>query len=582
MKYTAYIFKALFAIPVAASLTFSACSDTWNEHYNPEAQNQISGESLWATIESNPNLSNFASVLKAAGYDKSLASAQSFSVFAPVNSVLSAEEAQNLINTYNTEKAAGTKDDENTTIKEFVQNHIALYNHSVSSESKDSLVMMNGKYQILTSGTFANKGLLTSNTACANGVLYTLDGQATYSPNVFEYLGKDADLDSVANFLYYFNKYEFDAANSVPGEIVDGKTVYLDSVTNLVNSEMKSHLGPINSEDSSYWVVAPTNDVWNKYVPEYENYFVYDETVNKRDSIQWANARFQMLTGTVFNRTYNPDNAIQDSVVSTNAVRYSRRLIAYGSYDLKYYQYDKPYASDGIFNGAVVTDCSNGKVLKNSTWNFKPTDTYYQTIIVEGENTNRLDSIETDGTKDQKALGSSSVVNVSSSNPFYGQLGSNSYIEITPSGNSNIKSYFSLPDMLSNIGYDIYVVTAPALAGDTLATATQRLPTKFVVYFRTSQKDGTVPQRDTQWTRLDGKDNNSSQSKSTFTTTADAVDTFKVGNNIKIPYTTYGLSSSPKTELIFYGRPTAREVSSGQFNRILRIDKIIVKPHEDD
>ena len=94
--------------------------------------------------------------------------------------------------------------------------------------------MMNGKYMPLSSNTFGGSEMSLCKTV-GNGVLYTLGNRVGYSPNVFEYLEKDNDIDSVAGFLYSFNKYEFQPSLSVPGDIIDGKTHYLDSVTTLEN-----------------------------------------------------------------------------------------------------------------------------------------------------------------------------------------------------------------------------------------------------------------------------------------------------------------------------------------------------------
>lgn len=589
MNHTTHIFKALLAIPLATALTFTACSD-WDDHYDKAGQDQtlISGQSLWETINGNPELSNFASVVKAAGYDRSLAGAQAFSVFAPVNSDFSAEEAQALINTYNTEKAANTRDNDNTTIKEFLQNHIALYNHSVSPETNDSIVMMNGKYQKLTSSTFGDKSLLSVNQACANGILYTINGEATYYPNVFEYLSKDSELDSVAAFLNSFNVYVFDAASSVPGEIVDGKTQYLDSVVNLENDEMHQYLSYIDSEDSSFWFVAPTNDVWNTLVPQYEKYFQYDNSIEQedRDSLTWANARFSLIGGSSFSRTKNTDASIRDSAMSTRAVSYTQRKSAYGSYDLKYYQYDQPFASGGVFYGTTNTECSNGQVMKASQWNFTPEQTFLQTIIVEGEDGDRQDSV-----RQQTTNYPLTTHNVLTSNPYYNQISDHSYTEISPKSNSDIAAYFSLPNLLSNVGYDIYVTTVPALAGDTLASDFDRRPTKFRVYLRISNADGQmggdvtnrVPRN--TWTVLDGKDNTTSRSDAYFETTKDEVNTFKIANNVTVPYTTYRAGVSPRVELVFenaFRRTNEVNEQTGTYNRILRIDRIVVTPHQEE
>lgn len=86
---------------------------------------------------------------------------------------------------------------------------------------------------------------------------------------------------------------------------------------------------------------------------------------------------------------------------------------------------------------------------------------------------------------------------------------------------------------------------------------------------------------ESNWTLLDGKDNNSSLSQAVWTTTADKVNVFKIADNITVPYTTYGTGKAPKVELVFQTTPLNSEVNRRKtFNRILRIDEIIVVPHE--
>lgn len=551
--------KTLGAVLVALALV--GCSDDWNEHYDVPSNAQ---GTLWEAISSNPELSNFASVIKACGYDGTLAGKQMFTVFAPTNANFSSDEANALIAAYQQEKSANIKDKDNSTIKEFLQNHIALYNYSVSSVSNDSIVMMNGKYQRLTSQTFGGEKIVSLNKPYGNGVLFALDRKVNYFPNIFEYLRKDADLDSVANFLYSYNKYEFDETASVPGDIVNGKTVYLDSVVNLRN-ELFWNLGSINNEDSTYWMVVPANDVWKAHIDEYRKYFQYDASVNKRDSLTNANAALALLRGTVFSRTQNTDAVIQDSAMSVNAVSYLSRPYVYGSYGDKYYQYDKPFAAGGVFNGTVNVMASNGRVLKTSDWHIDKTQTFFQTIRAEGESAERLDSVERLSTEAPLTL-----VSVQSKNPFYGKLSKNAFATIRPTGaSSNTMAVFNIPNLLSNIGYDIYIVTAPALAGDTLASATDRLPTRFRVRMSYSDENGTpIPSRN--WVTL----------QSTVQTTADAVDTFKVGSNVMVPFCSIG-TTSPLVKIILDTRVSNAQVRSGQFNRILRLDCIVFKPHED-
>lgn len=571
MKRIIHYRKICLVLSVAA-MAITSCSDEWDNHYQPSA---LTGErNLWTTIESHPELSNFASVVKAVGYDRALNGSQTFSVFAPVNNVLSIEQAQSLITAYQMEKAAGKRDNENSAVKEFIQNYIMLYSRSASSVTNDSLMMMNGKYQTFTSSAFAGKQLLTSNVACSNGVLYTVDGLAQYFPNIFEYLGKDKEIDSLANFVYAFNRYRFDASKSVPGDIVNGKTQYLDSVITLRNELLENYLAPVNSEDSSYWMVVPTNEVWQQLVPQYERYFQYDESVGgRRDSLTWLQARLALIRGTVFSRTRNTDAVIQDSALSTEAVSYRMRKFLWGSYDDKYYQYSHPLEESGVFNGTTNVQCSNGQVMKAKEWHISPQQTFLRKITAEGENSARLDSVDQSSTTYP-----ATTYRVATSNAFYGKVGNNAYVELSPVSRTNITAYFSLPNLLSNVGYDIYVVTTPAIAGDENASDMARLPTKFRVFLRHQSADGILPSLQRDWITLDGNHNLSAV---TWETTKDKIDTFKIASNIKVPYTTYAIGQAAKVELVFNTTPTTRQVNNGIYNRILRIDRIIVIPHED-
>ena len=191
-----YKYNKVLGLAIAA-LTFAACTDTWDDHYEGTATGaNMNKGSLWEAIESRPaELSNFASVIKATGFDRDLAGAQVFTVFAPTNNSFTEAQAQALIAQYEKEKATGTRDEDNTVVKEFIRNHVALYNHSVAANNGDSLiVMMNGKYLSIDTAKIGDAPFDSSNGIYSNGVLFTLKKTTTYNPNVFEYVGKDADL----------------------------------------------------------------------------------------------------------------------------------------------------------------------------------------------------------------------------------------------------------------------------------------------------------------------------------------------------------------------------------------------------
>ncbi|MBQ8486336.1 MAG: fasciclin domain-containing protein [Prevotella sp.] len=577
------ITAGLLCCGIATVLT--ACSDTWDDHYEGTAMGgsaAVQEGTLWQAIQQNGQLSNFARVVQACGYDKALNGSQVFTVFAPTNEQFAADEADALISQYNAEKSM-VSDDDNTVIKEFLQNHIALYNYSVSPKSNDTITLMNGKYAVLTATQLDNAPLSSTNQLYDNGVLFTVSGKVDYFPNVFEYLRKDADLDSLSSFFYNSRYYrrEFQEDKSVAGSIVDGKTVFLDSVYAQVNDLFDYEFlnAKLNKEDSTYLMVAPTNQVWQKLIEAYEPCFNYDDKENNRDSLAYTNARLAIVQGTVFSRTVNTDAALGDSAMSTNAVQPLLRNSKWGNSAYHYYQFgdgtgyslQKPLQSGGVLYGSQPVVCSNGEVLKadGGNWNFNPLNTFYRPIIIEAEGQGSIKSVSkkfdsTTGEAVEAIL--PKVRSVSSENSFYGLLGSNAFVEFSPLYSQNDSVTFNIREVLSNIGYDIYLVMAPALANDSNATATERLPLKLNCTLTYNLQDGS------------SKDE---VIASGLVTTPDQVDYLLLTDDFKFPCSSYGLGSESDAKVTLRVDTNVRpsEYKLGTYTRTLRIDRIMLIPH---
>ncbi len=528
----------------------SSCKDDWNNHYETS---EVSGATLWQTISTNAQLTQFARVVKACNYDRVLDGSQTYTVFAPTDAKLTSAVADSLINVFQQQEAQGVRKNDNTVIHQFLQNHISLYKHPVSSLTNDSIEMMNSKYQVLTNSMIGNRALSSTNALCNNGLLFTIDGRLDYFPNVFEYLGHDSELDSVYQFLKKYNVYEFDEASSTPGEIVNGKTEYLDSVTTLQNA-MFDKFGKINSEDSTYWFLCPTNSEWDRLVTEYEPYFNYPNSVAKRDSLVYASVRQAIIGGAFFSRTVNPDKAFLDSAVSTQAAsRMVRELLGIND---SCYIYYKPFDTHGIFHGAEHLTCSNGYVLKTNNFSISKYHTFAQTVKVEAEEIITQDTI-------LNAIDPLIVREVTSDNPFYGQVSGNSYVEVVPnSPTAKVSVSFKIPNLLSAMKYDIYAVMVPATAYDTLAVEETTKPNIVRSVLRTTDQNGKVNQR-----RFN---------KNLYTNPA-AVDTLLMASDILVPTCSAGLSDAlVKFEIASNVQTTQTATNS----LTLRIDCILFKPHE--
>ncbi len=553
MKYN----KITSAVMVLSLGLACSCTDEWDNHYGNSSSEE--GGSLWQTIKNDGELNNFAAVIEATGYKAALDGSQVFTVFAPTDSQFSEAQRDSVISLYREQVAAGVSEKRNAAVKEFVKNHIALYNYSVSSLTSDSIVMMNGKYGMLKTGSFRDRSFVSSNVRAANGVLFKMSGISTYMPNVYEYLGRDAALDSLTSYIYGYSIEEFDATQSVPGEIVNGKTQYLDSVTVLRNKLLSSWIGAgIDEEDSTYWMMAPVNQVWDSLLTDYSNYYQYDDKVEGRDSLMYNYPRLAIVQGTVFSRTRNTDASMQDSAMSTNAVRYSLRRSVYGSYAKKYYQYDRPFDAGGVFDGVDEVACSNGKVLKANTWNINKASTFYREIVMEGESSYFLDSVYSISTREP------SYGYVATYNPYYNLVSNNYFAILAPSGNSNYKALLQVMNVLSNVPYDVYVVAVPAVAGDTLVSDDQRVPTKFRCTLSYHDKTG----KEVSYKSVDK-----------LTTDPTKVDSVYVGT-YTFPTCSYGLDEA-QVKLLIEGRVSNSEVNKRTHTKTLRVDCIVFKPHEE-
>ena len=554
-----------------APLLLTGCSDEWDDHYDSTSKGVLGG-TLWDAIQKDANLSNFASVVSACGYDKALGSSQVFTVFAPGNDVFSSEQAQALIAAYNTQKGV-VSDDENTTLKEFLQNHIALYNYSVSSKSNDSIVMMNGKYSILTPSGINGTAFTESNQHYQNGVLFKVGSPLKFFPNVFEYMRQDSELDSLASFFYNprFYRRVFQPDQSVPGGIVDGKTVYLDSVFTQQNELFEQDFleARLNREDSTYWMIAPTNRVWRELVEEYTPYFNYDKTVADSDSIVYTNTRMAIVKGTVFSRGINFDNMVRDSLMSTNSVYYyQNRHIKWGNDTLHYYQYMHPYASGGVLTDARVEPCSNGVMYVSDNWKINKLETFCQTRIIEAEKNGSIKEVLKQANQQGvlEEMATPRFRTVIPQNAFYGQVSGNSFVEFEPTTTTVQPGVtFNITDVLSNVGYDIYLVTAPALANDSNATAIQSLPTILNVYLGYHNKEGVKQEKELA---------------RQIETKGDVVNYMLLAEDFKFPVASYGLNEDePQVTLRLETNVRPRAVNVTH-TRTMRIDCIILKPHE--
>lgn len=366
-----------------ASLVITACTDVWEEHYQPNPELN-SDQTLWDVIDKDPELTAFAEFLHVTGYDTLLKKNRYYTVWAPTNDA----------EFFKTHSAADAKNDKalcDEYRKELVENHIADYGHVAGGklDEENLIKMLNGKYIHFdnASGGFTFKGiaLKESNLSAKNGVLHKIDGYADFTANIWEQLAKEESLSSLYGFLFKDYKREPNWSASVQGPMEDGKPVILDTAWQVTcpwfEKYSSRYLGNLNREDSSYTMFALTNKAWNEMFDMTKDYFVYAEDYKEGDSVQEALVKELMCSNLVFSDKVNKPYANNDSQLPYDT------LISNFNYGSTY----EPLTFGGdevkaLYKGATSLSLSNGTLNIVDEVNYNPLKCWHDTIRVEAEN----------------------------------------------------------------------------------------------------------------------------------------------------------------------------------------------------
>ncbi len=449
-----YMVCSLLPLAGGAGL-LASCSD-WDDHY--DAGQTGSNVTLFELMQQQPELSDFCQVLQQTkvfrmhrktnvSYAQLLGSGQAFTVIAPVNGSFNRDSLLRLVE---------TNQGDSVVEKYFVLNHISRSATSMKDEPQ-SLLMLNSKHITLADGAAQGVSLKQANMHAKNGVLHVANAQLPFNRSLYETLCDLPDLSAIGGFLRQYDEDYFDADNSVSIGLVEGVPVYIDSVI-IERNRMLQRIGLINAEDSTYWMVVPTQQGWQQAWDEVSQYFTYDAKVLKGDSIQqyWTNRA--LLDDAIFNMT--DQKSAQDSLVSVPWLSW-RNTWQVGK--PVYHIFRQPFAAGGILSGAERVECSNGVLYKVSKWPFDPRQTFFKDIWAEGEQT-WLITDESDCTYSARREVADSI-------------SENSYLQIVPAKNtSNWTLTYRLNNTLAG-DYDICVIVLPKTVAN--QNATNLLPCKF-------------------------------------------------------------------------------------------------------
>lgn len=519
----------------------SSCAD-WDDHYEGANAAEGSDMTLWQQLKANPQVSDFCQVLEqtkvfrmhkktSVSYADQLDAGQSFTVVAPVNGTFNRDSLLQLVQ---------SNQGDSIVEKFFVLNHLSRSTSSLK-DVEQSMLLLNSKHVTMKDGTIEGVAVVTANQHAKNGIMHVTQNPLPYEYNLYEGLCDRADMSGVGSYLRQYEQDYFDADASVSSGIVEGVPVYVDSVI-IERNRMLNSIGLINAEDSTYWVVAPSNEGWKRAWDEATQHFVYDETVLKRDSIQQYWTCRALLDDAVFNMT--DQTSVDDSLVSVPYLDWRKGWV---SGKPVYHVFQKPFAPGGILYGAESVKCSNGLLYKVDEWPFTPEQTYFKEIWSECESTWLITS-EKDCSYNARRVAADSI-------------SENAYLQIIPrTATSNWDMTFRVNNTLAG-DYDICAILLPK------SVSNQINPDLRPCRFR-----ATINYVDEK-----GREQSFNCNNVTFQSDPEKVDTIVLAESFHLPVCNYD-QSDIKVSVKLQCQILARE--STKYAREMYLDCIYLRPRK--
>lgn len=527
---------------MVAGLT--ACSD-WNDHYESAADGGAASGTLWEQMKSNPQLSDFCDVLEQTkvyrmhkktpvSYKDILSGGQAFTVLAPVNGTFNKDSLLQLVQTVIGDSAVE---------KGFVKNHITRSLASLTPTST-RLLMLNQKHLWMENGKVDEVPISVANTRTSNGIFHVLEHGLQYKHNLYELFCDYPSLSVIGDNLRHFNEDVFDPDASVSNGVIDGVPIYVDSVVNERNRLLDA-IGYLNAEDSTYLVVAPTKEGWNEAYYEASKYFQFDETIDKRDSLQQYYTMRALMEDAIFNMT--DQKSTHDSLISVPYIHTSK---TFEKGKKVYHVFNNPFEPGGIMYGSTPLQCSNGILYVTEKWPFDPTDTYFKDLYVEGEDTYLILDYKKCSYSNRTATGDS--------------ISNNKYLRITPlKATDNWEITFQVNNTLSG-SYDVYAILLPKTVYD--PNETKLRPCKFkanINYVNEKGKTATFACV------------NESDGKTEFKSDPLHVDTVLLARGFQFPACNYAQSNTNYSIKIQCSILTSQQA---QYSRDMLLDCIYLRP----
>lgn len=441
----------------AGMLTAASCSEFDDYNEVPVDALPSGNQTLWTNISQNEQLTDFADLVKRAGFAAELDKPRSYTVWAPVNGSFVKSDYESL--------------DSTDLLTQFVKNHVAEYGHVASGAVDKRIHTLNEKSYTFAGSdgayTFDALPITTPNQPSVNGVLHLLDGAAHFYPNLYEYLRVGTDIDSLRNHFLNYELTYLDESQSVKGPMVDGVQTYIDSVIVTNNSLLNQLNARLANEDSTYTFIVPNDKAFLDAYERIHSAYNFVATTLVDDVKEYVSDKDTKTKSITVSAAYLSDSltrrALVRNLVFSNNDAYNQWVVGKGENTdtLRSTTRNKLSNPDEILNASLVgqpLEMSNGIVRVVDSLRYYPWETYLPEINNQAPSTllTYFPSTVTAETKNMSDTLFQRVLGPDFTETRY------RYLEVKANGDRTMPHlFFQLPDVMSAT-YNFYVVMMPS------------------------------------------------------------------------------------------------------------------------
>ena len=606
-------------------MTAASCTDTWDEHYgatNPS----ISGESIWDIIKEDSQLSNFAELAENAVYYRDetkpqkeytikdlLNGDQIMTAFIPTNSAFTQEQWD--------EWKRIQKENPYTLFQQLMANSVSLWRQTtLTGNAADTVVMINGKKFVFdrVNKSIGGSAIEKSDVPAKNGTLHIVSSAVPFTYNLYEYLKDEVNAreNNVLVFHDFMVKNDtilFDEYNSIEGNPDEnGNPTYVDSVQYIVNyllTRRKRYPGeintdqyltwdegfgaPVNGEDSTYIMILPTDNAYQKAFDKLKRYYRYADAyidsekgnlnnpgmryVNDPDSLTRKSLHMDLLSPVVYNVNLQPnaygrlgrwtaEDFLQNSAQATYFIN------TYGDT----LRSDDTWKKESLFQGTPIK-MTNGYGIVADTWNL-PAKFYKPDINIEVKRSAMYNESTFSARNRFNEVGFSNSV-ASAWIDSTGRVSHDNYMSFSPNSATNPMDIefklvgndqeLSETEVMSG-KYDIYVVCVPSYyatsTGGTINIPNNRYAkTKLGATIKFNNGNAASTEADDKFTTTE-----------TIEYLGEKVDTILLFKDFEFPYSYKNMIHCYPTLMISTKKVSTLELVGG-YTHSINIDRIILK-----